>query len=95
MKYLRSQKDHASSFAHKGGLHASAVLKDARTYQHIDPAMVGNVRRVIVSELAGRKNIISKAQELGLVTDGNKRGFDWGARAKVVLAQVKELEAFL
>lgn len=78
----------ASSFAHKGGLHASAVLKDERTYQHIDPAAVGNVRRVIVSELAGRKNIISKAQELRLVSDNAELGF-----AKQVLAQVKELEA--
>ncbi len=55
-----------SAFAHKGGVHVSAVLKSPRTYEHIDPALVGNVRRVLVSELSGKSNIIYKARELGI-----------------------------
>jgi len=56
----------ASAFAHKAGLHASAVLKVERSYEHIPPEVVGNTRRVLVSELAGRGNIRHKLQELGL-----------------------------
>ncbi len=82
----------SSSFAHKGGLHAAAVLKDPRTYQHIDPADVGNERRVLVSELSGRKNIISKAREMGLADPETDANFDWTESAKAVLKQVKELE---
>eukprot|EP00178_Gracilaria_changii_P022479 TRINITY_DN667_c0_g1_i11.p1 TRINITY_DN667_c0_g1~~TRINITY_DN667_c0_g1_i11.p1 ORF type:complete len:615 (-),score=86.08 TRINITY_DN667_c0_g1_i11:1628-3472(-) len=82
----------SSSFAHKGGLHVAAVLKDANTYQHIDPELVGNERRILVSELSGRRNIITKAKELGLHPDGDGDIKDWNARAKSVLRQVKELE---
>lgn len=81
----------SSSFAHKGGLHVAAVLKDADTYQHIDPAAVGNQRRVLVSELSGRRNILTKAKELGLMETTGKQQ-DWNSRAKAVLEQVKELE---
>ncbi len=55
-----------SAFAHKGGVHVSAVMKDAQTYEHIDPGVVGNQRRVLVSDLSGRSNIFYKAEELGL-----------------------------
>ncbi|MBO8169656.1 MAG: citramalate synthase [Thermoanaerobacteraceae bacterium] len=55
-----------SAFAHKGGIHVSAVLKDARTYEHITPETVGNERRVLVSELSGASNILFKAEELQL-----------------------------
>lgn len=92
----------ASSFAHKGGLHVAAVVKNADTYQHIDPAAVGNECRILVSELSGRRNILSKARELGLIPsehDGMQSGStsstsspEWGHRSKLVLEQVKELE---
>jgi 2-isopropylmalate synthase len=55
-----------SAFAHKGGVHVSAVMKDARTYEHISPEEVGNERRVLVSDLSGRSNIFFKAKELQL-----------------------------
>ncbi len=47
-----------SAFAHKGGIHVSAVLKDSTTYEHIRPELVGNHQRVLVSDLAGRSNIV-------------------------------------
>jgi 2-isopropylmalate synthase len=55
-----------SAFAHKGGIHVSAVKKDPMTYEHILPELVGNHRRILVSELAGRSNILYKAKEYGL-----------------------------
>lgn len=63
--------DHApyvghSAFAHKAGLHVSGLLKVAGSYQHIDPSLVGNKRRILVSELAGRSNIAYKVDELAL-----------------------------
>ncbi len=60
-----------SAFAHKGGIHVSAVLKHAETYEHIDPEAVGNHRRVLVSELAGQSNILWKAKEYGIDLDKN------------------------
>jgi len=57
------------AFAHKGGQHVAAVLKDADAYQHIDPTVVGNRQRVLVSELSGRGNVLSKAREFGLELD--------------------------
>ena len=57
------------AFAHKGGQHVAAVLKDSDAYQHIDPGLVGNHQRVLVSELAGRGNVLSKAREFGLELD--------------------------
>jgi 2-isopropylmalate synthase len=54
-----------SAFAHKGGIHVSAILKDARTYEHIAPSVVGNSRRVLVSDLSGRSNLLYKIQEFG------------------------------
>ena len=55
-----------SAFAHKGGIHVSAVMKESSLYEHIDPALVGNRQRVLVSELAGQSNIRYKAKELGI-----------------------------
>jgi 2-isopropylmalate synthase len=55
-----------SAFAHKGGIHVSAVMKSPLTYEHIDPACVGNARRVLVSDLSGKSNVLYKAQELGM-----------------------------
>ncbi len=75
----------ASAFAHKGGIHVAAVMKVEQSYQHIDPALVGNEKRVLVSELSGRGNLLYKAQEFGM--DASKE------EVKQVLAQVKELES--
>jgi 2-isopropylmalate synthase len=58
-----------SAFAHKGGMHVSAVQKHPQTYEHIDPQAVGNHRRVLVSELAGKSNILWKAREYGIDLD--------------------------
>jgi isopropylmalate/homocitrate/citramalate synthase len=55
-----------SAFAHKGGLHAAAMRRDPRSYQHVEPTTVGNRMRVVVSELAGRGSLLSKAEELGI-----------------------------
>ena len=55
-----------SAFAHKGGIHAAAVKRNPKAYEHIDPALVGNARVIPVSDLSGRGNILMKAQELGL-----------------------------
>jgi 2-isopropylmalate synthase len=58
-----------SAFAHKGGLHVSAIAKDSRSYEHIDPASVGNVRHIVVSDQAGRANILARLAELGIPVD--------------------------
>ncbi len=55
-----------SAFAHKAGLHTSAVEREKKGYAHVDPGLVGNIQRVVVSELAGRSTIVLKAQELGI-----------------------------
>jgi 2-isopropylmalate synthase len=55
-----------SAFAHKAGLHVSGIQRNARTYEHVDPALVGNDRRVLLSELSGRSNIFYKSREFGL-----------------------------
>eukprot|EP00611_Tribonema_gayanum_P017169 TRINITY_DN2970_c0_g1_i1.p1 TRINITY_DN2970_c0_g1~~TRINITY_DN2970_c0_g1_i1.p1 ORF type:complete len:663 (-),score=249.63 TRINITY_DN2970_c0_g1_i1:678-2666(-) len=81
-----------SAFAHKGGIHVSAVNKIPDSYQHIDPAAVGNVRRTLVSELSGRSNILSKVEEFGM---GSKEEFsspEWQDRMNRVLTAVKTLE---
>ena len=55
-----------AAFAHKGGLHVSAVAKDPRTYEHIDPELVGNHRVIVVSDQAGRANVLARLKELGI-----------------------------
>jgi 2-isopropylmalate synthase len=72
-----------SAFAHKGGLHVAAVAKLPESYQHIDPALVGNAMRVVVSELAGRRNVQLRAQALGVAA---------GDREADALQRIKELE---
>ena len=57
------------AFAHKGGVHVNAVMKDSRSYEHLSPESVGNHRRILVSDLAGRSNIVMKAREFGLELD--------------------------
>ncbi len=75
-----------SAFAHKGGLHVSAVAKDPGTYEHIDPAVVGNRRHIVVSDQAGRSNILARFHEIGLAIDpGN-------AKVPRLLEEVKRRE---
>jgi 2-isopropylmalate synthase len=74
-----------TAFSHKAGLHASALAKAPDMYQHIDPDQVGNRQRLVVSELAGRSNIVLKARELGVDVDDDQ--------ARTVLAEVKRREA--
>lgn len=76
-----------NAFAHKAGIHVSAVLKNPRTYEHVPPEMVGNARCVSVSELSGKCNIQSKIMELGLAV-GNDAG-----QARDVLKKIKKMEA--
>lgn len=58
-----------SAFAHKGGLHVAAVQKNRETYEHMEPALVGNVQRVLVSDLAGKSNVLAKAKQFGVDID--------------------------
>ena len=76
-----------AAFAHKAGLHASAIKVDPELYNHVDPAVVGNDMRVLVTEMAGRASIELKSAELGLDLTGRP---DVTAR---VTDRVKELEA--
>lgn len=76
----------ASAFAHKGGVHASAAARLPEAYEHIDPAHVGNLARVVVSELAGRASLTMKAAELGIDLTGDQ------ATVARVLDGIKELE---
>ncbi len=62
-----------SAFAHKGGLHVSAVAKDPKTYEHIDPATVGNRRHIIVSDQAGKSNVIARLDEIGITVEDDKK----------------------
>ncbi|HWD20721.1 MAG TPA: citramalate synthase [Verrucomicrobiae bacterium] len=76
----------SAAFSHKGGLHVNAVQKLVSSYEHIDPASVGNTRNVLISDLAGRSNIVMKAEELGI-----KLGND-APELKEILNRVKDLE---
>tara|TARA_B100001964_G_C14209010_1_gene589556 strand:+ start:232 stop:1851 length:1620 start_codon:yes stop_codon:yes gene_type:complete len=76
----------SSAFAHKGGLHGSAVLKDPRTYEHVPPEAVGNRRHVLVSDQAGRANVILRLQEFGLEVEPSD------PRIGELVNQVKERE---
>ena len=78
-----------SAFAHKGGLHVAAMERSPLSYQHIDPDLVGNQMRVLISELSGRQNIIGKMQAMfGTDMDGGQKS----SRSLAVLNRVKELE---
>jgi 2-isopropylmalate synthase len=76
----------ASAFAHKGGIHADAANKVARSYEHIDPALVGNHTRVLVSDMSGRSSVLMKARELGLHLDAKS------PKLKALLDEIKQLE---
>ena len=73
-----------SAFAHKGGIHVAAIRRNVDSYQHIEPEKVGNATRVLVSDLSGRGNLLSKAEELGLDVSTDE--------ALQVLNDIKELE---
>jgi 2-isopropylmalate synthase len=74
-----------SAFAHKGGVHVAAMRRSAKSYQHIEPELVGNKMRVVVSDLSGRGNLLSKAEEHGVEVEGEE--------VLPVLNDIKELEA--
>ena len=75
-----------NAFAHKGGIHVSALQKDTRTYEHIDPSLVGNKRMVMISELSGKSNVEFKAKELGIDITGDIN------LTRGVLEKIKKLE---
>ena len=75
-----------AAFAHKGGLHASAAQKDPRTYEHIPPAKVGNSRQYLVSDQAGKSNMLARFAEFGIEIDAKDQRLD------KLIAQVKERE---
>jgi len=75
-----------SAFAHKGGIHVSAIMKTPRAYEHINPEAVGNERRVLISDLSGKSNIEYKAKELGVELGAN--GFD----SRKIVTEIKRLE---
>jgi 2-isopropylmalate synthase len=75
-----------SAFAHKGGLHVSAVEKDPSLYEHIDPELVGNERHIIVSDQAGKSNVLSRFREIGLAVDPKDK------RVAALVEQVKQAE---
>ncbi|HEY3374573.1 MAG TPA: citramalate synthase [Candidatus Aquicultor sp.] len=75
-----------SAFAHKAGIHTSAVEREDTLYAHIDPSLIGNIQRVVVSELAGRSTIIMKAQELGIDLSSQPH------RVNDILNRIKGLE---
>ncbi|MDC0902918.1 citramalate synthase [Pelagibacteraceae bacterium] len=76
----------ASAFSHKGGLHVSAVKKDPKTYEHVDPKLIGNHRNIIVSNQAGRSNILSRLEEYGVKIDSND------PKVQKILDEVKDRE---
>ncbi|MFO7557203.1 MAG: citramalate synthase [Desulfobacterales bacterium] len=75
-----------SAFAHKGGIHVSAVMKNPKAYEHIDPDLVGNKRRVLVSDLSGKSNIEYKAKEMDIEIDAN------GVHSQKIVSEIKRLE---
>lgn len=77
----------ASAFAHKGGLHVSAMSKDTKSYEHIDPAQVGNRRMILVSDKAGRANILNRLAEMGIAVKADD------ARVADLVRAVKDREA--
>jgi 2-isopropylmalate synthase len=96
-----------SAFAHKGGIHVSAIRRNPNSYQHVDPAAVGNSMRVVISELSGRGNILSKSEEFGvdmkgtgkveevldLIKSHEARGFSFEAAEASVAMMMKRRQA--
>jgi 2-isopropylmalate synthase len=75
-----------SSFAHKGGMHINAIMKNPKTYEHIDPTLVGNHRRILVSELAGKTGVLIRAKDLDLDLDKED------PKTKRILQLIQKLE---
>ncbi|OGC08294.1 citramalate synthase [candidate division WOR-1 bacterium RIFOXYA2_FULL_36_21] len=75
-----------SAFAHKGGIHVSAILKNSKTYEHINPELVGNARRVTISDQSGISNLMYKAEKYGLKIDSKSK------EVKGLVQKLKELE---
>lgn len=75
-----------SAFAHKGGIHVSAIIKRPETYEHIRPELVGNSQRVLISDLAGKSNILRKASEFGIRLDPDS------PQVQEIVTELKELE---
>jgi 2-isopropylmalate synthase len=73
-----------SAFAHKAGLHVDALRKDKRTYEHIDPALIGNERRFLISELSGKSNVLAELEKAKITQDKKL--------AKKILTRVQQLE---
>ncbi len=76
----------AAAFSHKGGLHVSAVQKDPKTYEHIDPSEVGNARNIVVSDQSGKSNILSRLKTIGIEIEEND------IKIKKLLEEVKDRE---
>jgi len=75
-----------SAFAHKGGIHVNAMMKEPRSYEHMNPELIGNKSRVLVSDMAGKSNIEYKARELGISLDDN------GVESGKIISEIKRLE---
>ena len=75
-----------SAFAHKGGMHVSAIMKLPMAYEHIVPELTGNKRRVLISDLSGKSNVEYKAKELGVELDGD------GSESRKIVSEIKNLE---
>lgn len=76
----------SAAFAHKGGMHVNAVQKITHSFEHVNPELVGNTRRILISDLAGRSNIVMKARELGFDIQNDT------PELKTILNRIKELE---
>lgn len=76
-----------SAFAHKAGMHVSAIRKSPETYEHIRPDLVGNSQRILISDLAGRANILRKAEEVGIKLESDS------AQLQDIITRLKELES--
>lgn len=77
----------ASAFSHKGGMHVAAIVKNRAAYEHVPPEAVGNTRNILVSELAGQRNILAKMEELGINLPLSSE------QVRAILEKVKVLEA--
>jgi 2-isopropylmalate synthase len=98
-----------SAFAHKGGVHVAAMRRNADSYQHVTPELVGNTMRVVVSELSGRGNVLAKAEEMGLevsagtevealreIKEAEARGLSYeGAEASVALLLQRKADDYV
>ncbi len=76
----------SSAFAHKGGLHVSAVQKDPKTYEHINPELIGNMRSVVISDQSGKSNIVSRLEKLNIKIDPSDE------KVQKILDEVKDRE---